>query len=201
MVHAHHVLEYEYLAVDATAGSDADHRHTHQRRHPLRQLRRHLLKHNGEAAELVEQPGVLLKLAGLGLLLGAHAVGAELVDRLRRQAEMSHHRDTGRQYALYRLADLRAPFELHGLGSGLLHDTHGRCQRLHGVALIRAERQIHHHKRALCRAGDALGIGDHLVESDRERGEVSGHYVGGRVAHQYEIHTGLVDQRRYGEII
>ena len=62
------------------------------------------------------------------------------------------------------------------------HDADGRAQRLRRIALVRAKRQINHHKGPLHGPHHARGVVNHLVQRDGQGGFVAGHDVGGRVA-------------------
>ena len=70
---------------------------------------------------------------------GAHAVGAELVNGLRREPEVAHHGHARREDARDALGDLGAALELHGVRAGLLHDPDGGVEGALGVALVGAE--------------------------------------------------------------
>src|SRR5690606_26929881 len=88
---AEHVRRDEDLSVAARARADADRRDRKRFGHPPRELRRDLLEHDREYARVLE--GFRVRKDALGLLgrRAARLVRAELVDRLRRQAEMTHH--------------------------------------------------------------------------------------------------------------
>src|SRR5690606_2656444 len=100
-----------------------------------------LFEHDREAAGLLEELRVAAELVGLLLLAGADAVGPELVDALRGEPEVTHHRDPGREDALDGLARDRSAFELDGVGAGLLHHPDRRDERLLRVALVGPERE------------------------------------------------------------
>lgn len=136
LVDAEHVLEHQHLAVDARAGTDADNGYRDLGSNAGGERRGYLLEYEREAADFLEHLGVGDELFGLGLFLGAHGVGAELVDRLRRQAQVAHHGDAGGEDALDRFADLGAAFDLDGFGAAFLHDADGRAEGFLRVALI-----------------------------------------------------------------
>src|SRR5262249_5040344 len=112
--------EHLDLAVTIGAGADADGRDLQAVGDRARQARGHALEHDREGAGLLEGLGVVeepdRRLRRLALDLEA----AELVDRLRREAESAHDRDAGTDQALPRRRGADAAFELHRLAAGLL---------------------------------------------------------------------------------
>ena len=85
-VHAEHVGTHQHLTVDSAAGADAYHGDFNFRGHAPGQLRGYLFKHEGEASEAFNQPGVGEQLFSLGLLFSTDAVAAEFVNALRCQS-------------------------------------------------------------------------------------------------------------------
>ena len=76
------------------AGADADHRDVQGLGHLCGELGRHDLQHQGERADVLQRPG-LPQQRRASLAAALHAVAAEHVHRLRRQAEVAHHRHPG----------------------------------------------------------------------------------------------------------
>jgi len=92
---AEQVVVDEHLAVAVRAGADPDRRHREPARHFGRDGRRHSLEHDREATGLLERDRVVdqpsCRLRRLALRLEA----AEHRRRLRRQANVPHHRNPG----------------------------------------------------------------------------------------------------------
>src|SRR5699024_11934147 len=65
---------------------------------------------------------------------------------------------------------LRSALDLHGRDTGLLHEPHGRLQRLGGGDLVGAEGQVGDDEGAPGGAGDGGGHRHHLLHGDRQRG-------------------------------
>ena len=73
----------------------------------------HALEHDREATGLGERDRVVgERLRGVELL-ALHLEAAERVDRLRREPDVTHHRDLGVEDRLHRVEPLAAAFELH----------------------------------------------------------------------------------------
>ena len=189
------------MAVAADTGADADGRHLQALADFRSKLGRHLLQHDAEAADFLEQLRIGLEFIGLGLFLGPDGVGAKLVDALRRQAEVAHDGNAGREDAFDALADFGAAFELDGVGAALLHDADGALQRFQRIALVRAEGEVDHDEGLLGRPHHALCMVDHLVQRDRQGGLVAGHHVGGAVADEDDVDPGPVNDAGHGVIV
>ena len=83
----------EDLAVTTGSRADADHRHREIARDLLREAGGDLLEHESEGARVLQGDGVAPNLIGLHVGGGAYLIAAELVDRLRRQAQVTHDRN------------------------------------------------------------------------------------------------------------
>ena len=139
-------------------GADADRRDRNLVRDALGHLAGHHLQHHREGTGLGDRAGVgdhLLR----GVAAALHPVPADRVLALRREPDVGHHRDAGRVDR----RDLRrappAALELHRVAAGLLHEPHGRAQRLGRTLLVRAEGQIADDQRALGRPDHRLSPG------------------------------------------
>ena len=80
LVDAEHVVHHEHLAVDSTAGTDADNGDCEFRRHAGSERCRYLFENYGETAYFFEQMRVGKEFFGFGFFFGTHCVCAELVD-------------------------------------------------------------------------------------------------------------------------
>ena len=191
----------EHLSVYSAAGTDPDHRDAQLAGYACGQIGGDLLQNQGEAAQLLEQSGVFDELGGLFFFAGADGVGAELVDGLRREAEVPHDGYASAEDALDGLADLGAALHLDTVGVRLLHHADGRGEGLFGVALVGAEGEVDDDQRAADGLDDRLAVVDHLIERDGQRGDVARHDVRGRVADQDNVHTGAVNDLRHRVIV
>ena len=111
------------------------------------------LEHDREAAGVGERDRVVgERLRGVELL-ALHLEAAERVDRLRREADVAHHRDLGVEDRLHRVDALAAAFELHRARTG----AHERRRVVHGllaVHVIAEPRQVGDDERVRTRARD-----------------------------------------------
>ena len=198
---AQHVLQHKHLTVGGTAGTDADGGHGDELRDFGSQRRRYLLEHDGEAASLVEHLCVVDQSLGLVGLGGADDIGAELVDALRCQTEMTHDGDARREDTRDGFQHLFPTLELDGVGAGLFHDADGGGQSLLGVALVGAERHVDDDEGTTDGTLDRGGVDNHLVKGDGQRGIIALHDVGSGVADQDNIYLGAVEQLGHGIVV
>ena len=201
VVEPEHVVGDEDLAVTSDAGADADDRDGDRLRDLRRERGRHLLDHDGERARLLERERVSPQLLGLGLLRGAHLVGAELVDRLRRQAEVPHHGDAHVDDATHRLAQLLAALDLDRLDAALLDHAARVAQRLVGVHLVAHEGHVSHHEGALHAAAHDLAVVEHLLQRHADGRVEPLHHHAGRVPDEDHVDPRLVEQLRRQEVV
>ena len=198
---AQQVVDDQHLPVHVGAGADADGGNTQLLGHLFGQRGGNFFQHQREAAQVLELLRVFEQFLGLGVFFGTHGVGAELVDALRREAQVAHHRDAGRENTLDAFPDFGAAFQLHGVGAAFLHDANGRAQRLARRALIRAKRHIHDHQRPLHGPHHGLRVVYHLVQGDGQRGFVAGHHVRGGVADEQHVDAGPVEDAGHREVV
>ena len=86
----------------------------------------HGLEHDRERAGLLERERLVEDVVGR-LASALHAVAAEPVHRLRREADVRHHGDADVDQPVDEV-ELRA-LDLHGVGAALLHAACRRCAR------------------------------------------------------------------------
>src|SRR5688500_6306329 len=143
VVEAEQVRQHQDLAIAIDPCPDADGGNGKRLGHPGRERRGYELEHDGEGAGVLK-PLCLLDhpVSGFGLA-ALHAKAAEGMHRLRGEAEMAHDRDAKARHRAHRGFDLRAaPFELHGLGPGLLRNAAAIPHRLFGAHLIGEEGHV-----------------------------------------------------------
>ncbi len=90
-VQSEHVVHHKHLAVAASSGSYSDYGDCQFVSYACGKRCRDFLDHNAEASDVFEKMGVRDEFFCFGILFGPDVVGAELVDRLRCQAKVSHH--------------------------------------------------------------------------------------------------------------
>jgi hypothetical protein len=104
-------------------------------------LARYDFKHNGKRACVFHCFRIVDQLLRRSRSLALHAVSAELIDRLRRQADMAHHADLFVHEALHEVNALVSAFELDCFRAAFLNES----QRVsHGVVIARVESSIRH---------------------------------------------------------
>jgi hypothetical protein len=156
----------------------------------------HLLDHQGERAGLLQALRVVENALLFGDFLAARLVAAELVDALRREAEVAHHRDARIGEALHGRSERSAAFEFDGLGEAFLEQAAGVAQASFDADLVAQERHVADHHGALHGATDELAVVDHLVHRHRHRGVAALHDGGHRVTDEDDIDAGAVEQAR-----
>ena len=79
------------------------------------------------------------------------------------------------------------------MGSAFFHDTYRGRQGDLGIGLIVTEWNICYDKGSFPGPDYTLCMIDHLVERDRQGSGMTGHYIAGAVAYQYDINTRLIE--------
>ncbi len=189
-------MQHQHLPAAEWPGADADGRHTHALRDHVSKRGGDRLQHDRVRSRLVERLGVAYQPHRVARCLALHAETAQLVHRLRRQADVPHHGDTRFDETSHRLGHARTALEFHRAGARLLQDARRRTHRVLPAGLVAAERQIDDDVRALGAADHRLGVVDHLVEGDRERRVVSQHHHREAVADQDRRDLRLVHELR-----
>ena len=111
-------MEHEHLAVAVTARADADRGHRHRLGDHAGHRVGDALEDDAEHAGLGQRDRVVDDDAGGVERLALHAEAAERVDRLRREAEVAHHRDLGVEDRPHVVETLAPALELHRAGAG-----------------------------------------------------------------------------------
>ena len=171
-------MDHQHLTVGRTA-ADTDHGNAQLLTDALRQSGRNLLQHDAEATGLFQSVSVGNQLLGLSFLASPHGIGAELVDALRREPEMTHHGNAGIENLADGVDDLHPTLQLESVAVGLLHDADGVGDTFRGIHLIRTERHITNDQRTLGAAHNGFGVINHLIERHGQSGERTGHHIGG----------------------
>ena len=139
--------------------------------------------------------GVVEEALAIGGAPGLHLHATELVDRLRRQAEVAHHRDAPLGEARDRLDDPATALELDRVHAGL--EVLGRVDdRVLAGPLVRPEREVPDEELLRRAAGDRPGVMEHLGHRHRDGVRVAEHVVGEGVADEQHRHLGLGEQPR-----
>jgi hypothetical protein len=148
-----------------------------------------------EKLRVVEHPLGVVEIAAL------HAVPAELVHRLGRETDVSHHGNGRIDNRSHRSFDATGALDLHRFGSALFHQparaAHGVC----GCCLVAHERQIADHECAGARARHGLQVMHHLVDGDGQRVLVTQDHVSDAVADQDHLDARFVLEARSGKIV
>ena len=134
------------------------------------------------------------------MLAALHLEAAHGVHRLRREAEVAHHRDLGVDDGLDHRQALAPALELHGLGAG--PDERGGVADgvLDRGGVVAQPRQVADDERLWPRdraprtpgPGDGGGVVGHVVDGDLEGVVVAEHHHGDGVADEDQVDAGLV---------
>ena len=127
---AEQVVVDQHLAVAAGAGADADGRDLEAFGDRLRDRCRHALEHQREGAGGLDRQRVVDQLQRGGGGPALRLVAAERGRRLRRQAEVAHHRDAGARDGQDAVERRAGALHLHAVGATLLDEPAGRH---HGI--------------------------------------------------------------------
>ena len=159
-------MEDENLRVAARPGADADGRDFELRGDVARDLVRDDFEDDGEGARLFERERVLDERARRVSRLRLQPVAAELVERLRREADVAHHGNLFLDEPPDHFEAAAPAFELDGLGAALLDEAQ---RGAHGVRLARVVGAVGHvgdQQRALDAAAHGARVVEHLFERD-----------------------------------
>ena len=146
------------------------------------------LEHQHGGAGLFERARFALQ--ALDAVLGAalHLVAAELVHRLRRQADVRTDRHAAIDQKAHGLGHHLAAFELDHLRAGG-QQARRVAQCLLGRFLEAAEGQVGNQEGAMHAARGAFGVIDHVLHGHRQRRGMALDHVAERVADQDDIHA------------
>src|SRR5215471_18123154 len=115
------IVTDEYLAVAMRSGADTDRRNFYARGDPPCKIRWNRFQNDGKHAGLLQHLGILDQAVGRLRVAALLAKTSELMDRLRRQTDVTHHRDTDIDETPGRVNNLPASFNLDGCGAALLN--------------------------------------------------------------------------------
>ena len=152
------------------------------------------LKHDGECSRLFNGAGVGEQLFSCRSS-ALNQVAAKAMFALRREPNVTHHRDTRSHDAPNLLSTTHPTLELDGVGRRFLHEPNGRAQRLIRTVLVAAKGKVSHDQRPLGRACDGPRQRNQFVDCDRQRCVIAKDGVARRVAHQQEIDTSTIENR------
>ena len=201
VVHAQQVVDDQHLAVAADARADADGGDGELPGDALGDLGRDALEHHRVGAGVLERAGVGDQPLGAAVLATLDLEAAQLVERLRGQADVTHDRDAARHQAPDQLGVLGAALELDRVSAALLDQASGRGQGRLDAGLVRHERHVADHVSPVRAARHRAGVIDDLVEGDRQGGLVALDDHAQRVADQEQVGVALVEQTREGRVV
>src|ERR1700687_4012638 len=113
--------------------------------------------------------------------------------RLRRQADMAHHRDVDFRDSPHRFRDRDTAFELHRFGAAFLYQAAGVAERFLGTDLIREEWHIGDDQRAPAGPHNGASMIDDFVDGDGERAVLAANHHREAVADQERIDAATVE--------
>ena len=128
--------------------------------------------------------------------LTLHFEPAELIHRLRRQADVPHHGNAGLDEFPHRLRRALAAFELHSAAAGLLHEPRRVLHRVLPAGLVAAERHIADDQCVLRAADYGLSVMQHVVHRHRQRRVITEDHHAERVANENDVSPAILDEPR-----
>ena len=193
-------MVHEHLTVAVAAGADTDRGDADRvGDHPGHAVG-HALQHDREATGLGQRHRIVDDAPCRVELLALHLEAADRVDRLRREAQMAHHRDLGVEDGRDRVEPLAAALELHRAGAGA--DQRRRvADRLLARHVVAHPRQVAHDERPRLRARHRTDVVRHVLGGDLQRVVVAEHDHRERVAHEDHVDAGTVDDPRARRVV
>jgi len=191
----------QHLPIAIHPAADADGGHLQPFRDQSSELRRDGLQHQAETAGLLQQQGVFVDAFGS---LGAaphRGEAPELVDALRRQPQVTHHRDAGGDDGPDGLQALAPALQLDGVHQAFLQEAPGVAHGFLGVDLVAHEGHIADQEGVFRPARHRPAVVDHVCHGDLQGVLVAQHHHAQRVAHQDGVDTHLVERRGGGVVV
>ena len=197
-----HVVDHEHLTVALGTSANTDCWHFQTSRYARSQIRGNGFENNRKHAGLLEKIGLLQKaLCGLGVAtLGTKS--AQLMDRLRRQAKMSHNRNADIDQPLCRIPDLAsAAFDLHGRRPALLNQPAGISHGFFHVELEGKKRHVSHDEGPFRASANGSRVMDHHVERHGKCVVKTQDNHPDGIANQNDVDTSAVQQPSHGVVV
>ncbi len=193
---AEQIVKDLHLTVATYAGADSDRWDCQLLRNHACKFGGNALEHDGERTGVLERPAICYERECCLGLLGLHLVAAKLVDRLRRQANVAHHRDAGLYKSSDRVGHAYAAFELDRVRARFGHEATGVAQRLLGSNLERHKRHVGDDQRMRGTAHDGTRVVKHVIHGDGQCRIMAENDHPERIAHENRIDTSFIDQTR-----
>ena len=130
-----------------------------------------------------------------------HAIAAQLMNALRTQAAVGHHRYARRDQPRNHFGLLHAALQFHGLTAGLLQDPARASDRPIHAQMKTGKRHIDHQQGMMHGTPHHLGVIDHLLQRHGQRVGMALHDHREAVAHQNALDAGRIDQFRRGIVV
>ena len=125
-----------------------------------------------------------------------HAESAERVHRLRRQADMAHHRNFGFHQPRDAIHAPLAAFDFHGFGAGFFHEAQALRTASASSIVIAAVGHVRDQQRSPHAAAHGARVVQHFVHGDGQRVFVAEHDHAQRIADEHDVHAGFIEQAR-----
>ena len=166
--HAEHVVADEHLSIAPRTGADADGRDVDRIADLRCDVGRHRLEHDGIGARLLQRDRVGDDALGRRVAFALHLETAQRMHRLRRETDVTHHRNAGADDAHHVLGNVLPALELDAFGHAFFDELAGVLERLDRRHLKAHERHVADHVRVLGAAGDGACVITDLIERDRD---------------------------------
>ena len=191
----------QHLAVATYARADADGGDGNFLGDELRQPRRDRFEHEAETARLFEQERVFEQALRGGGVPALRTEAAQLVDGLRREAEVPHDGNARADDGAHRVRAFAPAFEFDRLHARLLQEASRVADGFIHVRLVGHERHVADQQRGLCAARHRAAVMEHLLHRDGQGVGVTQHDHAERIADEDGVHARRVHGERGGIVV
>src|SRR5690606_12795061 len=145
MRHAQHIVQHQNLSVNTITGTNAYNGYAYAFGYFFGQFGGYFFQYNAKTTYALQHFGIFNQAFGFLFFFRPNRIGAEFVNRLWGQAQMSHYRNTGVQYAFNGFLHFFATFHFYGMSAAFFHYPDGIAQGFLQVTLVASKRQVYNY--------------------------------------------------------
>ena len=183
------------LTVHIHTSADADDRDADGFRYQFAQWSGDGLQNHGKRTRFFQGFGILNNAPGCRGILALHFKAAQGAGGLWCQTDVTLHWYAGLDDRPYGGGEIDTTFQFHYIASAFLHQSAGIADSFFHGNVVAHERHVTHDQRPFAAADHGLDVMDHVLHVHCDRAIESHHHHAQRIAHQNDIHTGLICQQ------